>query len=120
MAADFLDDAEIKRDVVGSDFAGHYADGRPWQEHYHVDEKLVYTEAGRSVDGYWTLKEGMFCTLYRGALSGGCWRLKRIGTNCFEFYDAGAADRGAAARRLWTARGWRKEMAPTCGAPQIS
>jgi hypothetical protein len=119
-AADFLDDAEIRRDVVGGDFSGHYADGKPWQELYRTDEKLTYSEAGQTIEGYWTLKSGTFCTLYRYAISGGCWRLKRIGANCFEFYDIGGPGNDVAPRTRWTAKGWRKDKAPTCGAPQIS
>ncbi len=122
-AADFLSDAEIQRDVIGGDFAGHYADGRPWQEHYRADGGLSYSEAHRTVDGYWTLDNGVFCTLYWRALTGGCWRVKKIGTNCVEFYSSATTPREeppAGTAPQWTARGWRKEKAPTCGAPPIS
>ena len=119
----FLNDLEIRREIIGHDFAGVYADGKPWQELYRADGTLTYNENRRSVDGYWTVEANVFCTLYWGTITGGCWQVRANGANCFEFYAADGrqgSPSATEAQRTWTARGWQKDKAPTCGAPSIS
>lgn len=116
----FLGDAEIRADVVGHDFKGYYTTGKPWAEDYDASGSLKYREPNIDIAGYWTLSEGVFCTFYRQQLGGGCWRVRRVSENCFEFYGASQGPGRTATDTGWTARGWKTKEAPTCGAPQIS
>lgn len=116
----FLDDASIRELVIGHDFVGRYNTGKPWAEDYHASGSLRYREANIDVDGYWTLADGVFCTLYSRQLGGGCWRVLRVSANCFEFYGASRGPGRSNTDTAWTAQGWKTKEAPTCGAPQIS
>ena len=119
----FLDDDAIRSQIAGRSLAGIYFDDRKWAEHYDADGSLRYSERGLLVSGYWTLDKGVFCTLYHGVLSGGCWRVRQVGANCFEFYhtpqSTRAPERSHTARN-WTAKGWRVSEPADCEIPQTS
>lgn len=109
---------ELAQTFRGVAIDGVYEDGRKFSEHYLDDGSLSYEEGPRQTSGYWSITAGTFCTIYRGDSSGGCYRVARIGANCFEFYFVARTE--AQVRRRedgkpgWTARGWKKTQPATC------
>ena len=39
-----------------------------------------------STAGRWSISEGTLCTIYDNDPTGGCFRVLKTGSNCFEFY----------------------------------
>ena len=97
---------------------GQYADGRYFTERYGADMALDYSEGPRETTGHWSVVSGTFCTIYNGDPSGGCFRVARIGANCFEFYFVARTEdevrRREDGKPGWTARGWVKGKKATC------
>lgn len=109
---------ELEDAFKGETIAGVYEDGRRFEETYREGGGLAYLEGPRRQAGDWSIVEGTFCTIYRGDASGGCYRVARIGANCFEFYfvarTVAQVQRKESDRPGWTARAWRKGEPDTC------
>lgn len=117
---------ELSRSFSGSEITGTYADGRTFNERYEADGSLVYVEHEplRQLAGYWSIVSGRFCTIYDDSPTGGCFRVRRSGSNCFEFYfdtrTEAEARSSTPARPTWTARAWRIDAPATCnGEPSV-
>jgi hypothetical protein len=94
----WMSEADLQKTFGAKTVDGHYASGKPFTEQYQADGRLRYREGtdGRVVDatGRWTAKGQIFCTVYdSAALGSGCFTLRRVSANCYEFF--GAAIRAA-------------------------
>lgn len=116
-AGSWMSDSDLSRQFGGVEIDGHYASGRTFSEAYRADGRLEYRERDRQTRGRWSVEAGSFCTIYDADASGGCYRVKRVGRNCFEFYFVARTEMQARQdpnRPSWTARGWVKSEAATC------
>ncbi len=115
-----MGDAQLQALFGDAMIAGHYADGRTFNEHYKADGSLHYQEQRRPEPwtGHWSVIRGRFCTIYNEAGSGGCFRVHQVSSNCFEFYfetrTEDEARRSTPGNPTWTARGWRIDRPITC------
>lgn len=109
---------ELAKTFKGVTVDGHYVDGRKFSEVYADDNALQYFEGPVENTGHWSVIGSTFCTIYRGDLSGGCYRVTRRGANCFEFYFVARTEDQVRRRREgrpgWTARAWIRDQAATC------
>ena len=116
--AGWMAETALAEAFSGTTIDGHYADGRTFEERYHRDQRIDYVEPGRESSGRWSVAAGAFCTIYNDDPTGGCYRVRRIGKNCFEFYFVARSVSEAVVRPLdtpaWTARGWRRGETSTC------
>jgi hypothetical protein len=117
---------QLARAFTGAEITGTYADGRTFDERYDADGSLVYLEhePRRELTGHWSIVSGRFCTIYATSGTGGCFRVRQNGRNCFEFYfetRTEAEMRGAKpGTPSWTARAWRTDASATCnGEPSV-
>lgn len=106
----WLSPDEITEALAGKTLEGRYASGKAFTERYHADGRVEYIEnGGFTTSGHWSVTAGSFCTIYVGDASGGCFRVGRVGRNCFEFYFITRTEDEAAKRDnenpSWTARG---------------
>lgn len=105
--------------LAGKTIEGRYASGKSFTERYGADGRVEYREAGgMTTAGHWSITAGTFCTIYDGDVSGGCFRVARVGKNCFEFYFIARTEEAAAKRDenapAWTARGSVSGEATSC------
>lgn len=113
----WMSESEIQTRFQGVAIDGHYASGKTFSESYLADGRLEYQERDRRNGGRWSVQSGAFCTIYDRDPTGGCYRVKRVGSNCFEFYFVARTEEQA--RRdpnepSWTARGWVRTEPATC------
>ena len=114
----WMGEEELMSTFSGVTIDGQYEDGRHFTESYRGDMALAYSEGPRETTGHWSVISDRFCTIYRGDPSGGCFRVTRIGENCFEFYFVARTEAQVRRRNEgkpgWTARGWIKGSPATC------
>lgn len=112
----YMSDDEIRAALGGKSIDGHYRSGRTFTETYRADGRLTYRDDIRESGGHWSLVNGSFCTIYDGDASGGCFRVRRSGSNCYEFYFVARTEAEAVNPREpdWTARGWYNDRKDTC------
>lgn len=122
----WMSESALEKAFSGTEITGTYRDGRTFNERYDRAGTLVYREhtPNRQLTGNWSIVRGLFCTIYESSGTGGCFRVHRVGTNCFEFYfetRTEADARNALPRKpSWTAQAWRIDVAPTCtGEPSV-
>jgi hypothetical protein len=113
----WLGDAELRATFGGVALDGHYASGRTFSERYGSDGRLEYREQQRLTRGRWSVEAGTFCTIYDQDPTGGCFRVKKVGANCYEFYFVARSEEQA--RRdpnapAWTARAWDAAKPASC------
>ncbi|MGD9785751.1 MAG: hypothetical protein AB7E80_14670 [Hyphomicrobiaceae bacterium] len=110
VAADtpWLGEPEIRAAFAGVTLEGRYGNGQPFSERYLDDGRIEYSERGHTARGRWSLQAGTFCTIYDSDPTGGCYRVKKAGLNCFEFYFVARTEEQAEKAPRdpsWTARG---------------
>lgn len=114
----WMAEPELRTVFAGKQIDGHYENGKVFQERYLANGRLEYSEAERRTGGRWSVQSGTFCTIYDTDPAGGCFRVHRVGSNCFEFYFVARTEDEAARpeRRTpdWTARGWVSDQPSTC------
>lgn len=101
-------DEELRATFTGVTLEGKYGSGRPFTEVYGSDGSLEYREAATEIGGKWSVRAGTFCTIYDNDPTGGCYRVRQVGGNCFEFYFVARTEAQAETdqkRPSWTARG---------------
>ena len=104
----WMSEPDMRTTFTGVTLEGKYGSGRPFSEVYEKDGKLQYREAATSIGGRWSVRAGTFCTIYDNDPTGGCYRVKKVGGNCYEFYFVARTERQAEKdqkRPAWTARG---------------
>jgi hypothetical protein len=114
----WMTDSDIRAAFAGVTIEGIYASDMTFVESYAADGRIEYTEQRRKMTGNWSVVNAQFCTIYDMAATGGCFRVVRLGDNCFEFYFQSRDEKTAAepdpGKPSWTAQGWRKGEKPTC------
>ena len=119
----WLSENELQR-FRNTTIDGRYADGKAFTENYRADGTLTYVEPGITLGGHWSVRQGTFCTIYDSDTAGGCFRVSRVGPNCFEFYfvartEASTPGPGEGGPR-WTARGAIQGQPQAChDAPAV-
>jgi len=104
----WMSEAELRATFIGKTITGRYAGGKPFTEHYRSNGRLEYREHGSTIGGRWSVKAGTFCTLYDRDTIGGCFRVRHLIGNCYEFYFVARTETEAAEQPRapdWTARG---------------
>lgn len=104
----WMTDGELEAAFADAALEGKYADGRPFHERYRADRRVEYRERGVVTGGRWSVQAGTFCTIYDADASGGCFRVKQVSANCYEFYFVARSELEAERdprRPAWTARG---------------
>jgi hypothetical protein len=119
----FIDRNAMSRDEIVAAFvdqqlSGIYPSGLPWSELIRADGTSDYREGGNRREGRWWMRGDQFCFRYELPMSGGCFRVVRIGANCYELYavtTSGTAPPAPPnAEGHWNGRMWRDDAAPTC------
>lgn len=121
-ADDFLARNSMSRDDILAAFvdrqlSGVYPSGTPWSELIRSDGSTDYREGGARRDGRWWFRSNDFCFRYDVPLSGGCFRVVRIGANCYELYAVNPGEENSLGPRegaSWNGRLWRDDTAHTC------
>ena len=121
-ADDFLTRNAMNRDdiiaaFVDQQLSGVYPSGAPWSELVRSDGTSDYREGGNQREGRWWMQNDNFCFRYGLPLSGGCFRVVRIGANCYELYAVNPGQEtvpGPQTGANWNGRMWRDHAAPTC------
>jgi len=118
----------MSRDEIVAAFAnrqlsGVYPSGLPWSELIRSDGTSDYREGKRRREGRWWMRAHNFCFSYPPPMSGGCFRVVRIGSNCYELYAVspnGGAPPVLGAEEHWNGRMWRDDVPPTCEEQPMS
>jgi hypothetical protein len=113
----WMGDADIRRAFAGQTIDGHYANGQTFTESYLAGGRIDYREQARTLTGRWSVEAGTFCTIYDTSPTGGCFRVRQLSANCYEFYFVARDESEAVARPgkpSWTARGWHNDKRSTC------
>lgn len=109
LAKDWLTATEIETGLGGKTLEGMYATGRRFTERYLSGGQLEYIEDGVTMSGHWSVTAGTLCTIYDTDPTGGCYRVARSGSNCYEFYFVSRSEEAApgppGVKPDWTARG---------------
>jgi hypothetical protein len=111
---------ELRQTFSAAVIEGQYVDGRTFREQYAAGGSLDYKESSqvRNWSGRWSIVRGRFCTIYDNFGTGGCFRVRRVSFNCFEFFfdtrTVEEARRSTLSRPTWTARAWRVDQPATC------
>jgi hypothetical protein len=114
----WLPGRDIAQALGGKTLEGRYANGRAFTERYLDGGRIEYFDNGATLGGRWSIQAGTLCTIYDTDPAGGCFRVSRSGTNCFEFYfvarteDAAPGPQGS--QPSWTARGSVSGEPNTC------
>jgi hypothetical protein len=116
--APWLQNNDIATALAGKTLEGRYASGKAFTERYLDDGRIEYIEGGKTIGGHWSVTAGTFCTIYDTDPAGGCFRVTRVGSNCFEFYFASRTEAAAPGPEdsvpSWTARGSVSGQASAC------
>lgn len=116
----WMSNERLKTAFAGRTIHGQYADGRAFREQYAADGSLDYAEEApaRRLRGHWSIIKRRFCTIYENSSTGGCYRVRQVSANCFEFFfetRTEAQVRQSTPRNpTWTARAWRDDGVSTC------
>jgi hypothetical protein len=116
--APWLPGRDIAEAIAGKTLEGRYANGRAFTERYLSDGRIEYIEQGLTIGGHWSVTAGTLCTIYDTDPAGGCFRVSKVGANCFEFYFAARTEAAApgpdGSTPKWTARGSVSGEAAAC------
>lgn len=111
---------ELGRAFTAVTLDGRYPGGDHFTEAYAADGSVSYSDDRRQSGGHWSVQSDTFCTIYDDDAAGGCFRVRRTGENCFEFYFVARTETDAAQGRTrgpdWTAQAWRNDSPATCVA----
>jgi len=114
----WMDDADLETTFSGKTIAGLYPSGRGFVETFRIGGRVQYQDDRRRVSGRWTINSGNFCTIYEGDNTGGCYSVRRMGKNCFEFYFISRTEntKRRPEEPTWTAQAWLSDATSTCVA----
>jgi hypothetical protein len=80
---------EISAAFKDQTISGRYQSGYEFTETYAGDGKSKYWDPRGPMTGTWSIVGDLFCTFYDGgSLDGACFRVEKIGENCFDFFSA--------------------------------
>ena len=114
----WMDEAAIRTTFAGKTIQGLYANGRAFTETYEPGGAIAYSEKDVAYQGHWSLQAGTFCTIYDSDPTGGCYSVRQVGDNCYEFYFVARTEEEAATQgpgpARWTARAAVSDRDATC------
>jgi hypothetical protein len=114
----WMAESELSGTFGGKTIQGHYASGAQFTEIYRADGGIEYRERSRQYAGHWSVQAGTFCTIYQSDPTGGCYRVRQVSENCYEFYYVARTEFDAAndvtIRPSWTARAAVADRPATC------
>lgn len=121
-AQDFVTRNAMSRDEIVAAFvdqqlSGVYPSGLSWSELVRGDGTSDYREGENRREGRWWMRGDDFCFRYQLPTSGGCFRVVRLGANCYELYALNPGQEtvpGPQTGANWNGRMWRDDAAPTC------
>lgn len=118
-ADDWMDDVALRSTFAGTTIDGVYTSGMTFRERYLANGRLDYREqGGRAMDGHWSVIAGAWCTIYSVANTGGCFKVRQVSVNCYEFHFQTRTEAEAAlpnpGKPSWTARAWLLGRPATC------
>jgi hypothetical protein len=117
-----LNGPDIIASLSGKSVRGNYADGSPFTETFWPDGKDSYWDPRGTSSGHWSVARDLMCFEYDAEfnMAGGCFRVVKVGTNCFAFYamaqnlnDAPTVDK----KPHYTARAAADGAPETCPSP---
>lgn len=118
---DWLSAEAARAELIGSTMKGYYRDGERWVDAYAKDGTIAYSDARVAWTGEWLFQGNVFCTFYNDRADGGCYLMRQLSRNCFEYVivpnDWQGPGLPEVAAADWFARGWRDEDASTCEEP---
>ncbi|MGQ0455951.1 MAG: hypothetical protein ACT4OU_02690 [Hyphomicrobium sp.] len=113
-----MSDSELVAQFHDTTIEGSYPSGRSFSESYRSDGRVDYAETSVRMKGYWSITSGTLCTIYDTDPAGGCFRVARVGENCFEFHFASRTEQTipgqSEGRADWTARAWIQGKPSAC------
>jgi hypothetical protein len=115
----FMTADSIRQEFAGKPLAGVYPSGKRWREFIFSDGTTDYHESS-SVrrPGKWWLTTLEFCFSYPPPGLGGCFRVVKVSSNCYELFDYGGplgrSDAPEPRKGFWNGRMWRSDVASTC------
>ena len=114
----WMDDGALTAAFSGKTIQGHYGSGKAFTETYASTGSIEYKEAKVAYRGHWSVQAGSFCTIYHGDPTGGCYQVRQVSDNCYEFYFVTRTEAQAAVgdlnRPSWTARAAVSDRDATC------
>jgi hypothetical protein len=114
----WMSEDEMRVAFGGKTIQGNYASGKSFTETYKADGAIEYSERNVQYRGHWSLQAGTFCTIYHSDPTGGCYQVRRVSENCYEFYFVARTEHQAATegpgRPAWTARAAVSDRTATC------
>jgi hypothetical protein len=114
----WMDEGSMRTAFAGKTIQGQYASGKAFTEMYLADGGIEYREKGIEYRGHWSLQAGSFCTIYHSDPTGGCYQVRQVSDNCYEFYFVTRTEAEAAEKDLgrpaWTARAAVSDRDATC------
>ncbi len=113
----WMNETDLRAALAGKAVAGEYPSGREFHETYEADGRVAYADDLRASGGHWSIESGAFCTIYDDDPMGGCFRVHKVGSNCYEFYFVARTEEEARAAQKepsWTARAWLEQEPATC------
>lgn len=109
---------EIREAFSGQSLAGLYPSERSWTELIRVDGTSDYREGANHWQGQWWIRDREFCFTYAPPGVGGCFRVTRISSNCYELYEfaspLGGDETPPNIANLWNGRMWHADRPTTC------
>jgi hypothetical protein len=113
----WMTEADLEAALAGKAVAGEYPNGRPFKETYEAGGRVSYADDLHASGGRWSIEAGTFCTIYDDDPMGGCFRVHKVGSNCYEFYFVARTEEQARKDPKepdWTARAWLEDEPSTC------
>lgn len=114
----WMSEDDLKSVFAGKEVEGEYPGGDMFRENYGADGNVAYEDDQRTSGGHWSVREGTFCTIYDDDPTGGCFRVRKVGGNCYEFFFVARTEEEAPGPGDkdpdWAARAWLADEEPTC------
>jgi hypothetical protein len=116
----WLSGEEIRLGFAGKALAGLYPSQRPWNEFIYFDGTTDYREGSNRWKGTWWIRGREFCFSYPPPGVGGCFRVTRISSNCYELYEFDSSlsseETPPTLAHMWNGRMWEADKPTTCEA----
>ena len=114
----WMSEDAIRQEFTDRLLNGVYPNTNPWSEHMFANGTTDYREGDKHWSGQWWTEDRAFCFSYPPPGIGGCFRVVRLGTNCYELYETGDAIGRSEGRpedaNLWNGRMWVADRPATC------
>jgi len=118
LSAGWMSEAAMRVAFADKTIQGQYGSGRSFTETYRADGGISYEERDVAYHGHWSLQAGTFCTIYDTDPTGGCFQVRQVSDNCYEFYFVARTEQQAAeqgpGKPSWTARAAVSDRDATC------